>query len=363
MDYIPNMQDFRKQFIGTSYSGNTSMDVPGSALGQEIVNELAKKSEANRVFFDNIRVEVKRFVPDPEPTKIEGMKVVFWNWGVAKEDQFAVKYFKNYVAPTAEDGAIVVESLEPGKNYNGTYYMANDDGQIDAVVANDWDTQFLISLPEPLAKGTKGKLVMKVKADKAASAGSQCHAKIPVPGAIESLNGYKGTYMFYSFFGNVDFTTEWKTVTYDFTVPDQGDGMQSICLNIQSKAEANKYYFDDVTVYLEAAEEPFFAKDWTTETAYPYYKMGAPEGSSYDVENGALVIKNEKEQANNWDLQPFIMDWFNLTEGKNYKVRITMAASAAGKAALNIGTWGTNQAAEFDFEASDSFKYDKSKGS
>lgn len=311
---------------------------------------------ANRFFFDNIRVEVKRFVPDPEPTKIEGMKVIFWNWGVAKEDQFAVKYFKNYVAPTAEDGAIVVESLEPGKNYNGTYYMANDDGQIDAVVANDWDTQFLISLPEPLAKGTKGKLVMKVKADKAASAGSQCHAKIPVPGAIESLNGYKGTYMFYSFFGNVDFTTEWKTVTYDFTVPDQGDGMQSICLNIQSKAEANKYYFDDVTVYLEAAEEPFFAKDWTTETAYPYYKMGAPEGSSYDVENGALVIKNEKEQANNWDLQPFIMDWFNLTEGKNYKVRITMAASAAGKAALNIGTWSKNQPAEFDFEASDSFK-------
>lgn len=45
MDYIPNMQDFRQRFIGTSYSGNTSFEVHGSELGQEIVNELAQKSK------------------------------------------------------------------------------------------------------------------------------------------------------------------------------------------------------------------------------------------------------------------------------------------------------------------------------
>ena len=323
------------------------------------------KDAANRFFFDNIRVEVKRFVPDPEPTKIEGMKVVFWNWGVANQDQLSVKYFKNYVAPTAKDGAIVVESLEPGKNYNGTYYMADDNGQIDAVLTNDWDTQFLISLPEPLAKGTKGKLVMKVKADKKASAGTQCHAKIPVPGAIESLNGYNGTYMWYSFCGNVDFTTEWTTVEKDFTVPDQADGMQSICLNLESLREVNNYYFDDITVYLEAGEEPTWAVDFASPkgqdgsavTGYPYYRMGAPEGSSFDVENGILVIKNEKEQANNWDLQPFIIDWLTLKTGGNYKVRITMAASAAGKANLNYGTWSNgNMNKEFEFEASEDFK-------
>lgn len=44
MDYIPNLQEFRKRFIGTSYSGNTSLKVHGSKLGQEIVNELAEKS-------------------------------------------------------------------------------------------------------------------------------------------------------------------------------------------------------------------------------------------------------------------------------------------------------------------------------
>ena len=322
----------------------------GQAGAYSIAFNLANttKDAANRFFFDNIRVEVKRFVPDPEPTKIEGMKVVFWNWGVAKEDQFAVKYFKNYVAPTAEDGAIVVETLEPEKNYNGTYYMADDNkNQIDAIIKNPWDTQFLISLPEPLAKGTKGKLVMKVKADKAASAGSQCHAKIPVPGAIESLNGYDGTYMFYSFFGNVDFTTEWKTVSIDFTVPDQGDGMQSICLNMQDVNAANKFYFDDITVYLEAAVEPIKAIDFSAPkgadgsdvTGYPYYKMGAPDGSSYDVVNGELVIENTKEQGNVWDLQPFIIDWFSVKSGATYTIRLLMKSSAAGNINLRMGTW------------------------
>lgn len=316
-----------------------------------------KKDAANRFFFDNIRVEVKRFVPDPEPAKVEGMKVIFWNWGVAKQDQFSVKYFKNYVAPKAEDGAIVVESLEPGKNYNDQYWMANDNGeQIDAVLTNNWDTQFLISLPEPLAKGTKGKLVMKVKADKATYAETQCHKAIPVPGAIEGKNGYNGSYIHYSFMGNINFTTEWNTVSVDFTVPDQGDGMQAICLNLEVLKEVNKYYFDDITVYVEQGEEPYFVKDWAAETSYPYYRMGEPDGSKYDFADGAMFITNEKEQANNWDLQPFIMDWFNLTEGKVYKVRLTMSATAAGKATLNMGTWSAAMPVEFEFAASNDFK-------
>lgn len=45
MDYIFNMHDFRKQFIGTSYSGNMSLEVHNSILGQKIVNELSQKSK------------------------------------------------------------------------------------------------------------------------------------------------------------------------------------------------------------------------------------------------------------------------------------------------------------------------------
>lgn len=45
MDFIPDMHEFRKQFIGTSYSGNTSLEVKGSLQAQEIVNALSEKSK------------------------------------------------------------------------------------------------------------------------------------------------------------------------------------------------------------------------------------------------------------------------------------------------------------------------------
>ena len=45
MDYIFNLHDFRKRFIGTSYSGNMSLEVHNSKLGQKIVNELSQKSK------------------------------------------------------------------------------------------------------------------------------------------------------------------------------------------------------------------------------------------------------------------------------------------------------------------------------
>ena len=321
------------------------------------------KGFANKVFFDNIRVEIIR--ADPEPESINGYKVIFWNWGVAKEDQFSVKYFKNYTAPVAEDGAIVVESLEPGKNYNDQYWMANDKGeQTDAVLANNWDTQFLINLPEPLAKGTKGKLVMKVKADKATNAETQCHKVIPAPGAIEGKDGYNGTYMWYAFAGNINFTTEWNTVSVDFTVPDNADGMQAICLNLEVLREVNKYYFDDITVYVEKGEEPIKAIDFSAPkgqdgsdvTGYPYFKMGAPDGSSYDVVNGELVIENTKEQDEIWSLQPFIIDWFSVKSGATYKIRLLMKSSAAGNVNLRMGTWSAGDDIALTLTADNDYK-------
>lgn len=44
MEYVSSMSDFRKKFIGTSYSGNSSLDVKGSLLAQKIVYALAEKS-------------------------------------------------------------------------------------------------------------------------------------------------------------------------------------------------------------------------------------------------------------------------------------------------------------------------------
>lgn len=317
------------------------------------------KGFANKVFFDNIRVEVKRFVPDPEPAQIEGWKVIFWNWGTADDTKFSTKYFKNYTSTKAEDGAIVVESLDPEKVYTEYYNDGNE-----AKVANDHDVQFLISLPQALAKGTKVKVAMKVKADLEAKASTQAHSAIPAPGAIEHQNDYQGTYIFYMLMGDVPFTTEWTDYATEFTVPDQADGMQSICLNLEVLRKVNKYYFDDITVYVEKTEEPTWVIDYANPIGadgnpvegYPYYRMAEPDGSSFNVENGLLVINNTKEQANNWDLQPFIIDWLTIKEGSGYKVRITMASSVAGKANLSFGTWSAANNQEFEFTASEDFK-------
>lgn len=292
--------------------------------------------------------------PDPEPEQIDGYKVVFFNWGKADQDKYSVKYFKNYTAPKAADGAIVVESLDPEKVY--TEY---DNAGADAKLAQNWDTQFLISLPEPLAKGTKAKLVMKVKADKAANAETQCHKVIPAPGAIEGKNGYDGSYIFYSLMGNISFTTEWTTVEKDFTVPDQGDGMQSICLNLEVLREVNKYYFDDVTVYVEKDWEPEAEEGWDILT-FDSGKGGA-DGTKFQMKyfknyvaakaaDGAVVAeslepgKNYTPQyymadnngneidavlANNWDTQFLIALPKPVAKGTKMKLQMLVKADKA----------------------------------
>lgn len=286
--------------------------------------------------------------PDPEPEQIDGYKVVFFNWGKADQDKFSVKYFKNYTAAKAEDGAVVVESLDPSKTY--TEY---DNAGADAKLAQNWDTQFLISLPEPLAKGTKAKLVMKVKADKAASAETQCHKAIPAPGAIEGKNGYDGSYIHYSLMGNIDFTTEWTKIEKDFTVPNEGDGMQSICLNLEVLREVNKYYFDDITVYVEKEWEPEAEEGWDILT-FDSGKGGA-DGSKFQVKyfknyvaakaaDGAVVAESldpektytqydnagaDAKVAQNWDTQFLIGLPKAVAKGTKMKLQMLVKADKA----------------------------------
>lgn len=69
MDYIPNMQEFRKRFIGTSYSGNISLEVHGSELGQKIVNELAEKSK-------HIARDVAQYFNDMQEVSLEMVRIL-----------------------------------------------------------------------------------------------------------------------------------------------------------------------------------------------------------------------------------------------------------------------------------------------
>lgn len=116
-----------------------------------------------------------------------------------------------------------------------------------------------------------------------------------------------------------------------------------------------------VTLTYPAAEEPEIGTvihtiDFTTQESYPYYVMTAPEGSSFDVIDGALVIENTVEQANFWDLQPFICDWFSLKAGYDYIVRITMKSDTDGSATIGMGTWSASMSKQLDFTASTEYQ-------
>lgn len=96
---------------------------------------------------------------------------------------------------------------------------------------------------------------------------------------------------------------------------------------------------NDNPFVVEKPAGPVYSIDYSTVDAYPFYRMAEPEGSSFDVIDGTLVIKNDVEQANMWDVQPFIADFITVTEGNNYVVRITYKSTVAGDAWLNFGTW------------------------
>ena len=61
---------------------------------------------------------------------------------------------------------------------------------------------------------------------------------------------------------------------------------------------------------------------------YPYWRMGDCNGTaSFDVVDGVLKSVNKQVQTNNWDLQPYILDWFNMKDQYDYRVEITMRAN------------------------------------
>ena len=342
--------------IGEIAFGTEWSEVSGTAsIGEEDgAYTIAFNLPANKtVYFDNIKVTVS----EPEqPADIAGFDLLFWNYGVADETIFSTKYFKNYTAKaTAEKGAIVVESLDPDQVY--TEY---DNDGAEAKVSVDWDTQFLISLPRSLAAGTKVKLSLKVKADKAATADVQAHTAIPAPGAIEGKDGYAGTYIHYDLLqlgwgNNFNFTTEWTTFEKEFTIPAAADGMQSICFNLEKLRELNKYYFDDIKVYVEKEAEPAAEEGWEnlfwSKPVYldtysvKYFKNytaaksadGAVVVASLDPEKTYNEYDNDGAAAKlsvNWDTQFLISLPEELPVGKKVKFSMKVKADKAAGSEL-----------------------------
>ena len=102
-----------------------------------------------------------------------------------------------------------------------------------------WDNQFWIVSPSTFAKGAKYEFSADVRADKNAKASTQIHTS-------------PGSYVDFQAIGDIQFTTEWKTVKVSGTLAAAG---QSIAFNLSELAEANTYYFDNVSFKVNGVEK------------------------------------------------------------------------------------------------------------
>lgn len=103
--------------------------------------------------------------------------------------------------------------------------------------ANVWDNQFWIKLGS-FNKSDTYEFSAEVRSDIAAKASTQLH-------------NAPGSYVHYQALGDVNFTTDWKTVTKTGSFADAG---QSIAFNLNELASANKYYFDNISFKVNGVE-------------------------------------------------------------------------------------------------------------
>jgi hypothetical protein len=254
-----------------------------------IAINLAESKEANNYYFDDIQWSI------PVPKVYEWVNI-YENDGTDLST-VSVKYFRNYTDEAKSvDGAIVVTSLDPEKDYTGTYYYSDDADTEEqpAVLGRDWDTQFLISLPMPLEAGQKFKFSMKYWADKNANTNTQAHSAAPAPGFIEGANhSGAGTYLWYSLAGDVAFTTEPQTKEWTVTVPDNAAGMQAICFNLDVLREVNNYYFDDIVVYVDKDNVPTAINSFKAEkAAKTIYNVAGQQIKA--LQKGLNIVNGEK---------------------------------------------------------------------
>lgn len=124
---------------------------------------------------------------------------------------------------------------------------ASPDGRCLLVKSQDmasaaWDTQFWLYFSEtPMKEGDSWEVSMDVRADKEASVGTQTHVG-------------PGGYLHWAAIGTVNFTEAWTTYTASGTVDLEMNTGDAIAFNLNDFAEANNYYFDNVSFKINGTE-------------------------------------------------------------------------------------------------------------
>ena len=148
---------------------------------------------------------------------------------------FLLLHVTNYV------GDIYIKSIKFEEQKKGK--TINEDrrylkAHATAKQSEAWDNQFWV-VPGSFSSGVSYVFTAEVRADKPAYASTQIHTT-------------PGSYVHYEALGNINFTTEWKTVTVSGTFSKAGE---SIAFNLSELAEENNYYFDNISLKINGVEK------------------------------------------------------------------------------------------------------------
>ncbi len=151
------------------------------------------------------------------------------------ESSFLLLHIPNYVGEVYIK-SIKFEEQKKGKTINEERRCLK--AHATARKSEAWDNQMWL-VPGSFASGASFVFTAEVRAGKPAFASTQIH-------------NAPGSYVHYEALGNINFTTEWKTITVSGKFNAAG---QSIALNLSELAEENNYYFDNVSLKIGGVEK------------------------------------------------------------------------------------------------------------
>ena len=271
------------------------------------------------------------FAQEEEEPQEEGQFTSFWchEWRTMdSQTDGAAEIVVDPTDPTNHCAKVYIRSSEEAEAAGNMITMQENGADVLA----GWDSQFFIYSETALAEGMELRLVMRVRADKPMSAGTQCH-------------NMPGDYNHWDCFGSVEFTTEWKkfdktiTITADMCQTANGKEFHSIAFNLADFREGTTAYFDDIKLYMREKPQGGDPQELTG-----WFNL-LPQGTNTDFtfNGGAYHTFTGRDGMDGRDLQARIVNdpldgepALNVTSvGFNATVQVPIVDSETGEPFLD----------------------------
>lgn len=236
-----------------------------------------------------------------------------------------VSSFFMKVYPSTETVPVVINANAGKDGTPGIVVKTATDENAEPQVS---DSQFFIVLSEEMPAGSTIRVQFDYKASKAAKASTEYHA------APQS-------YLYWNAIGEVNFTTEWKTFTGEFTIPKEADGMKCIAFNLQHEKTATDYYFDNLSVLYKKSEWTNIVanSDMEGKDVSCFYIIDEIKGGPFlaRINDGigkdgsrAIKLQSTGNEPNSWDTQFDIRLPYVLPKGTMYRLSFDYKSDKAG---------------------------------